>query len=348
MKQDVIVITEEENACDALLDDYVRRSREASVYHCSRWRKVIKESFGNRSYHLYSRNAGGRISGILPLVHLKSILFGNMLVSLPYFNYGGVCADDDSTQARLIDEAVRIAEAQRAHHIEFRQEKPFHNGYAVKTAKVSMRLDLPTSPDDLWRSFPSKLRSQAAKPQKEGMTFRIGKMEELEGFYDVFATNMRDLGTPVYPIRFFRSILEHFPENSWICNVYMTRVPVASGFLIGFKERMEIPWASSLKKHNRMSPNMFLYWCCLKFACEQGYGIFDFGRSTPGEGAYRFKEQWGAKPVPLYWNYWLPDGKELPEINPRNEKYRLAIRCWKRLPVALTKRIGPWIVKSIP
>ena len=341
-------MTEEEKACDDELDDYVLRSREASVYHRSRWRKVIKECFGHDSYYLFSRNAEGRISGILPLVHLKSHLFGNMLVSVPYFNYGGVCADNGTTQARLIDEAERVAQERHANHIEFRQEKPFHNGYAVKTTKVSMRVSLPSSYTDLWKSFPSKLRSQVTKPQKEGMTFRIGKGEELEGFYDVFATNMRDLGTPVYPIRFFRCILEAFPENSWICNVYLAGIPVASGFLIGFKERMEIPWASSLKKHNRMSPNMLLYWCCMKFACEQGFGIFDFGRSTPGEGTYRFKEQWGAKPVQMYWNYWLPEGKKLPEINPRNEKYHLAIRCWKRLPVALTKQIGPWIIKNIP
>lgn len=293
-------------------------------------------------------NDQGKPRGILPLVHMKSILFGNMLVSLPYFNYGGVSADNSVIERSLIDEAVRIAKSIGARHIELRQEKRFENGFGIKTSKVSMRLALSGSTEDLWKSFPSKLRSQISKPMKEGMSSRIGKSEEIDCFYEVFATNMRDLGTPVYPKKFFRNILESFPDNSWINTIYTGRQPVASGFLIGFKERMEIPWASSLRKYNRQSPNMLLYWNCLKFSCEQGYHVFDFGRSTPGEGTYRFKEQWGAKPAQLYWNYWMADGEKVPEINPKNRKYHFAIRCWKHLPVGLTKQIGPWIIKNIP
>lgn len=342
------ILGNEESSRDDLLDDYVRRSEEASVYHCSRWRTIIRETCGHGSFWLFSTNAEGAVDGILPLVHLKSVLFGNMLVSMPYFNYGGVCADEEGTETRLIEEAARIARRVGARHIEFRQEKRLNHGLPVKTAKVSMRRDLPATPDDLWESLPSKLRSQVRRPLKEGMTCRIGRTEELDGFYDVFATNMRDLGTPVYAKRFFRNILDGFPDNSWICSIYKGRMPVASGFLIGFKGRMEIPWASSLKRYNRLSPNMLLYWSCLRFSCERGFRVFDFGRSTPDEGTYRFKEQWGAKPVPLYWHYWLPDGEPMPQIHPKNEKYRIAIRCWKRLPVGLTKRIGPWLVKKIP
>jgi hypothetical protein len=117
---------------------------------------------------------------------------------------------------------------------------------------------------------------------------------------------------------------------------------------LSHKDRLEIPWASSLREHNFCSPNMLLYWSALEFACDRGDRVFDFGRSTPGEGTYRFKEQWGAKPVPLYWHYWLRDGGALPELNPGNPKYRIAINLWKRLPVGLTRLIGPPIVKNLP
>jgi len=235
-----------------------------------------------------------------------------------------------------------------ARFIEFRLVERWGDGFPVKTGKVSMVLDLPSSPKDLWEGFPSKLRSQIRRPEREGMEARIGREEELEGFYRVFSVNMRDLGTPVYPKRFFENVLRHFPDNSWICSVYRHREVAASGLLVGYRNRMEIPWASSLRSFNRFSPNMLLYWNSLKFACESGYDSFDFGRSTPGEGTYRFKKQWGAKPVQLYWHYWLRDEEQMPELNPRNPKFRFAISVWKRLPVPIANLIGPRIVKNLP
>lgn len=123
---------------------------------------------------------------------------------------------------------------------------------------------------------------------------------------------------------------------------------MASGFLLGFKEKLEIPWASSIRKYNRLGSNMLLYWSCLEFGCDRGFRVFDFGRSTVGESTYRFKEQWGAVPHPMHWQYWLARDGALPEINPRNPKYRFAIGMWKKLPVSLTRLLGPHLVRNIP
>lgn len=330
------------------IDDYVREKNITNLYHDRRWGKIIENCFGHKYNILYSENSEGRVDGILPLVHMKSWSFGNFIVSMPFFNYGGVCAEDESTQNLLIEEAIRIAKDLKVHHIEFRQEKSLNNGFPEKTSKVSMRLDLPGSSDDLWKSFPSKLRSQIKVPQKAGMTARIGGIDELKSFYDVFSDNMRHLGTPVYPIRFFRNILEEFPTNTRICSVYTGDIPVATGFLAGFKNRLEIPWASSIRKQNRLSPNMLLYWSCLKFACEKGFTTFDFGRSTKEESTFKFKEQWGATPHPMVWSYWVQDEGNIPDITPRNRKYQLAIGIWKRLPVPVTQMLGPRIIKNIP
>ena len=330
------------------IDGYVACSNTANLYHDYRWGEVIGRCFGHKYHFLLSENFDGAINGLLPLVHMKSWSFGNFIVSMPFFNYGGVCADDDSVRDHLIAEAVRIAKDLKVQHIEFRQEKSLQNGFPEKTIKVSMRLDLPCSPDELWKSFPSKLRSQIKVPQKGGMIARIGRLEELENFYEVFSHNMRYLGTPVYPKQFFRNVLEEFPSNTWICSVYMRDIPVASGFLAGFKNRLEIPWASSVRSFNRLSPNMLLYWSCLKFACEKGYTTFDFGRSTKEESTYKFKEQWGATPNPMVWSYWVRDEGNIPDITPRNRKYHLAIGIWKRLPVPVTQMLGPRIIKNIP
>ena len=331
-----------------MIHDFIKNNPISNLYHDYRWGKIIEECFGHEYHVLISENGEGRINGVLPLVHMKSFSFGNFIVSMPFFNYGGVCAEHETTESLLIEEAIRIAKDRKVHHIEFRQEKSLDKGFPEKTSKVSMRLDLPGSSDELWKSFTSKLRSQIKVPQKAGMITRIGGIDELESFYDVFSENMRHLGTPVYPKRFFRNILEEFPKNTWICSVYLGGMPVASGFLAGFRNRLEIPWASSIRKHNRLSPNMLLYWSCLKFACENGFTVFDFGRSTIGESTYRFKEQWGAAPAPMVWSYWVKNEGEMPDITPRNRKYHLAIGIWKKLPLSVTRMLGPRIIRNIP
>lgn len=330
-------------------DAFVAETPQASLYHLSGWKSVIERSFGHTTHYLMSLDGAQHVTGILPLVHLKSRLFGSFLVSLPYFNYGGACAVDEATARGLLGDAVQLARELGAEHIELRHT---HNSFPelpVKQEKVSMRLALPSDSELLFKSFESKRRSQIRRPQKEGMVASIGGAEELDAFYAVFSENMRDLGTPVYGKAFFRNILDTFPERTWICTVRDREGrPVAAGFLVEFRGVMEVPWASSLRRFNRFSPNMLLYWRMLSWACERQCVTFDFGRSTVDEATFRFKQQWGAQPMELYWHYWLRDSRPLPALNPANPKYKLAIEAWKRLPLPLTRLIGPAIVKNLP
>ncbi len=330
-------------------DKFVLSNKDSSNYHQLVWKNVIEKTFGHKTYYLFVLDDNEEIRGILPLVHMKSLLFGNFLVSLPFFNYGGVLADNNEAMNALIQRAEELGKELGVEHIEFRHSFPLDSvDLKVKTHKVSMLLDLPDDPDTLWKSFKSKLRSQIRRPQKEGMEVKIGTLDQVDNFYEVFSINMRDLGTPVYPKNFFVNILNAFPNNAWIVTVFYDNLPVASGFIIGFKDVLEIPWASSIRKYNRFAPNMLLYWSILEFACKNGFKKFDFGRSSPNKGTYRFKKQWGAKPHQLYWYYWLRKGEELPSINPDNPKYKMAIDLWRKLPLSVTKILGPKIVKYIP
>lgn len=332
---------------EILWDQYVQNCSEASLYHLVGWKRVIEKTFDHRTYYLYALQSNS-IVGILPLVFFNSKLFGNLLISLPFFNYGGIAADSNDTRKILLENAINIAQLEGAEHIELRHMENYNLGLPTKTSKVLMLLELPSTAEELWKSFKSKLRSQIRRPEKEGFTVKFGQMEEVDNFYEVFANNMRNLGTPVYPRQLFKNILLEFGDKTRICTVYADDRPIASGFIAGFKDTLQIPWASSLGKYNRFSPNMMLYWNILKFACDEGYKNFDFGRSTPNEGTYKFKKQWGAKPVQCYWQYWLASGEEMPEINPHNPKYKYAIEIWQRLPLSVTKFLGPKIVKFIP
>lgn len=329
-------------------DAYVGCSA-APVYHQSGWRDLIEREFGHRTHYLYATAAAGRWVGVLPLVHIRSRIFGSYLVSLPYFTYGGICAVAPEVESELAAAAAALAQRAGAAHVELRHDRPLGLGWPCKTGKVSMRLELPADPGALWSAFPAKLRSQIRRPLREGMTARSGGVELLDGFYEVFSRNMRDLGTPVYAKSFFDAILRAFPRQARIVSVHERGGrAVAAGFLLGWRGSLEIPWASSLREFNSFGANMLLYWHALEQGCREGFRVFDFGRSTPGEGTFRFKQQWGALPLQLYWHYWLRQGVPMPELNPRNPKYRLAIAVWKRLPVGLTRLVGPGVVRNLP
>lgn len=333
---------------EAAWEQFVQSRQEACGYHTAAWGGLISRVFGHTTYYLMARDQEGQIRGVLPMVFMKSPWFGRFLTSMPFFNYGGVLFESTEARDALLDAAAEMARGLEATHIELRQAAPLEIGWPVRSHKVSMRLELSQRYEDLLKAFPSKLRSQVRRGEKEGMTSRLGGLELLNDFYQVFARNMRDLGTPVYGKGFFREILRSFSKEARICAVYLADRPVAAGFVIGFRQILEIPWASSDRRYARLAPNMVLYNAVLQYACAEGYREFDFGRSTINSGTYRFKEQWGAKPLTLYWYYWLSEGTKLPELNPQNPKYQLGIRMWQHLPVPVTQFVGPAIVKYLP
>ncbi len=333
---------------ELLWDQYVSQEPRATGYHLIGWRRIVEETFGHATVYFSAIDDQGHLRGALPLVLLSSKMFGRFLVSLPFVNYGGTLADDDQTKRDLIDKAIQYAIKVGASHMELRQVESFDLSLPSSHRKVTMKLRLTEDFETLWKEFPSKLRSQIRRGQKEGMSVRFGGINCLDEFYGVFARCMRDLGTPVYSKHFFSTILKTFPKEARICLVCRNGETLAAGFLYGFRNSLEIPWAASDKRFSRLAPNMLLYGSVLEHACKEGFREFDFGRSTPDSGTYRFKEQWGAQPHQLHWYYWIKNGGELPQLNPQNSKYDLAIKAWQRLPLVVANWLGPQIVKYLP
>jgi FemAB-related protein (PEP-CTERM system-associated) len=220
---------------------------------------------------------------------------------------------------------------------------------AAKRHKVEMLLALEATVDGQWQAHDRKLRNQIRKGEKSALAVAVGGSELLDEFYGVFARNMRDLGTPVYSPRFFREVLAAFPDRT---RVFVIRLddgrPAAASIVHWHRDTIEVPWASTIRDFNPLSANVFLNWQMLRFSIEHGFRTFDFGRSTPGGGTFLFKQQWGAEPLPLVWEYWLPGGQELPDLSPANHSYSTAVKVWQRLPLSVASAIGPYIVRNIP
>lgn len=326
---------------------YVDSNTANHIYHDLRWREVIETSFAQTTRYLLARDTTGSVVGVLPLAQLQSALFGKFLISLPYFNYGGPLADNDAIARQLIAAAGAYSTEQALEHVELR-ETAARMGFPCKTHKVSMILKLPETIENLMSSLGAKLRSQAGRAERAGATATFGGIELLDDFYYVFCRNMRDLGTPVYSKGFFRNILETFADETCLHVVKIDGKPAAAGFLVSHRDTVEIPWASSLRRYNNLSVNMLLYRSVLEWSISNGFGFFDFGRSSTDGATYRFKQQWGSEPVQLHWNYCLPDGNDLPSLSPDNPKFALFIAIWKRLPVFASNLIGPHIVRNLP
>jgi FemAB-related protein (PEP-CTERM system-associated) len=314
---------------------------------------VFERTFGHEVLYLAAIQtppgaSAPAIVGILPVVGMKTLLFGRFGVSLPFVNYGGVVASDDTVARALLTEAIRLAEARRWKHLEIRHLDQRFTELEPKRHKVAMYLQLAESETKQWEAIDRKVRNQVRKAQKCNFTTAVGGGELVAEFYDVFARNMRDLGTPVYSRRLFEVLARLFPQQVKIHVVRDKATPISGSLTFAWRSMVEVPWASSLKEFRSQCPNMLLYWEMLRSAVNDGHRTFDFGRSTPDEGTFHFKRQWGAEPRPMCWEYWLPAGQTLPDQSPKNPKFAAAISLWQRLPLGVTTRLGPYIIRGIP
>lgn len=327
---------------------YVDRFGYDGFHLRTEWSDVLSGALGHKPWFLWAEREG-RIVGALPLMHVRGPLFGSFLVSQPYLNTGGVLADTPDVATALLDRAAALADTLDVKHLELRHEaRVAHDRLdRVNAEKVHMRLALPASPQQLWDGLKSKLRSQVRKPLQDArLQSRFGRHDELDAFYAVFCRNMRDLGTPPFPKALFRRMLDRF-DGAEICVVRLDGRPVAAGFLLHGPGVTLIPSASSLREFNATACNMLLYWRCLERSIERGQATFDFGRSSRDSGTHRFKAQWGAVEHPAAWQYCVRRGSAS-DMRPDSGKYDRVIAIWQRLPVWLTRLVGPSIVRGIP
>lgn len=328
-------------------DGYVLNRPAASAYHLAAWAGVIDRVFGHQTRYL-AVCAGDQVTGVLPMVLFDTPLFGRFATSMPFLNYGGILADTYEAAEVLLAAGIEAARAAKSSYLELRHSERMFERLPVQAHKVAMVLPLQASVDDQWKGLDRKLRNQVRKAEKSRLRIEVGGLDLLDAFYYVLARNMRDLGSPVHSQTFFREVLTTFPENTRVFCVMLGSTPVAASLVLWHGGKLEVPWASAIRTYNPLCPNVMLYWEMLKFGIGRRFTAFDFGRSTPLEGTYQFKRQWGAEPRQLYWEYWLDQGASLPDRSPKNPKFNTAIAVWRRLPVTFTRVIGPLIVRNIP
>lgn len=327
-------------------DRFVRSSPGGTVFHLSTWKRVVEDVFRHTPHYLLAFE-GGEIRGVLPLFEIRGLLSGHVLISVPYGVYGGLCAADAAARKALLNEARRLALRNRVRHIELRHRYEPEPGLPTKSLYVSFAKPLDADPDMNFAAILRKQRRFVRKGIKQGLEGRRG-WEPLAEFYEIYAANMQRLGSPPFPRRLFEAIRDHFGREAQLLTIWHEGRMV-SGVISFFYEDQVMPYyAGALQEAFALAVNDFMYWELMRGACLAGYRVFDFGRSRQGSGSYNFKRHWGFEPQPLAYQYVLVGSHKIPNVNPSNPRFRPLIGVWKRLPLPVTKWVGPTLTRWLP
>ncbi|MFH1148240.1 MAG: FemAB family XrtA/PEP-CTERM system-associated protein [Pseudomonadota bacterium] len=333
----------------AIWDEFVMNHPEGTFFHLIGWKNVIESTFRYRSYYIIAEEQD-RINAVLPFFAVKSRLFGSSLVSMAFGAYGGVLTLDENAVSPLMEKAQEITKQENLDYFELRNLYRQEADLPVKDLYYVFRREiLPTVEENL-QAIPRKARRMIrAGRDKYQLRSDIGREALLPEFYEIYARSVHQLGSPVYPKALFANLLREFKEDGEILLVRTPENKAIAGVMSFFYRDEILPYyAGSLPEGKEMAANDFMYWALMEYACEKGYKIFDFGRSKKDTGSFDFKRHWGFEPRPLCYQYYLHHLKSIPNISPVNPKYQARIELWKKLPLPVTKVLGPLIVKQIP
>jgi len=325
-------------------DLYVEQHPEATFFHRVGWKRVLVKAFGHRAHYLYAEE-NGRIRGVLPLIQVKSLLFGNTLSSTPFCVYGGVLADNDKIVEVLLQEACSLAQTLRVDALELRNRQALNVPWPTKRLYVTFRKEIVADPEENLKAIPRKQRAMVRKGIKAGLS-----SEEDEGWkrlYRIYSESLRNLGTPVFSRNYLRLLREEFGQDCRVLIIQHQGRDIAGVMSFYFRNEVLPYYGGSLPVARQLKGNDFMYWELLRRSGEEGITLFDFGRSKQGTGSFSFKKNWGFEPQPLHYQYHLVKVDAIPEVNPMNPKYQLFIKGWKKMPLSIANRLGPLLAKSL-
>lgn len=330
----------------AAWDAFVHAHPDATFFHRAGWRTVIERAFGQRPHFLYAQGPSG-IEGVLPLVHVKSLLFGNALISTAFCVSGGPIVATEAAHDALETEAFALMAELKADYIEYRDIKAGLPGWSYKDELyASFVRPMEADEDANLKQIPRKQRAVVRKAiEAPDLTFAVER--HARNLYPLYALSVRNLGTPVFTRRYFDALLDVFGEDCDVLTVSHAGTPLASVLNFYFRDRVLPFYTGSDPAARKLGANDLMYWRLMRHAVARGARIFDFGRSKRDTGPFAFKKNWGFEPVPILHGFKLREGSELPNVTPTNPKYALFIAAWKRLPLPVANFVGPLIVRNI-
>ena len=318
---------------------------QATFFHRAGWQRVLREVFRHDTHFLYAE-ADGRIEGVLPLAHVKSLLFGQSLVSLPFAVYGGVAASSPQAAEALEASAQELARELGVAHLEMRNVARRHADWPSQDLYVTFRKSILPDPEANLLAIPRKQRAMVRKGIARGLRSEIDS--DISRFFALYADNVHRHGTPALPKRYFQALQHEFGAD---CDVQIVTGPdgrpLSAVLSFYFRDEVLPYYAGDDPQARELAANDFKYWELMRRACASGVKVFDYGRSKRGTGSYAFKTNWGFEPQPLHYEYCLYKRDAVPQNNPANAKFQLLIAAWRRMPIGVANWLGPMVVRNL-
>ncbi len=325
-------------------NDFVNEQPNATFFHRAEWLDVIHRAFGHRGHYFYTER-DGQITAILPLFHLKTLMFGNALMSVPFCVYGGVVSDNEEDRQALINHACDLAKELKVDYLEMRNQYQREADWPGKELYVTFRKNIAPESEDNMMAIPRKQRAMVRKGIKAGLTSAVEN--DVDKLYQCYSESVRNLGTPVFSKKYFAILKEVFGDDCEVRIVSKDQEVVAGVMSFYFKNEVLPYYGGGVHAARKLYANDFMYWEVMEHARQRGIEVFDYGRSKVDSGSYRFKKHWGFEPEPLHYSYFLVASPEVPNISPNNPKYKFFVDAWRRMPLGISNRLGPWLARQL-
>lgn len=327
-------------------DAFVGDHPAATFFHRSGWRRVAAKAFGHEAHFLSATDGAGRLTGVLPLVQVRSRLFGHALISNAFTVGGGPLALDEASRQDLLRQAEDLGRRLGVDYVELRDTPVASEGWVARDdLYAGFEGPIPASEEDNLSQIPRKQRAVVRKALARELTTTID--DGPQQFFELYSGTMRDHGTPALPRRYFETLFEVFGADCEVLTVHHQGRPISSVLSFYFRNRVMPYYTGSRDEARTTGSNDVMYWSVMRRALERGCDVFDFGRSKVGTGPYAFKRNWGFEPRPIAHQYRLVKAGALPNVNPTNPKYALLIDAWRRLPLPVANAISPLLSRSL-
>lgn len=328
-------------------DLFVRSHVDGTFFHQLGWKSVMEKTYGYKPYYFCAKQ-GERITGIAPAFLISNWMTGRCLISLPFAVYGGICAENEESERALASQLETLANDLHVSYLELRNRRGcIRAGYHPNTRHSTFTLPLVRDTDVVYKAFPKDIRYMLRKAEKAGLRSRRG-FDQLDSFYELMTINLRRLGTPAFPKRLFENLISEYPGQVDLTVIYAGNQPVCGGMSFFFREWIQPYYIGSKEEAKALAANNFLWWELIKLGASTGHSTFDFGRSKKNSGNYDFKKKWNPHIEDLSYQVRLVRRKEAPDFSPMSPKFELATNIWKKMPLGLTRAIGPHVVRWFP
>ncbi|MBI2145838.1 GNAT family N-acetyltransferase [Candidatus Woesearchaeota archaeon] len=321
------------------------------IFHTFPYKQFIEEAFSCR-YQLLSAVDNGGIKTIFPFVDVRSKIFGNRIISSAYIEYGGF-AGDEKYVGPLLD--FLSEQYKRSHDVlEIRGGIAQFDSLLAKhliQKNFYQRFVLPLADEQtIWKNIQHAKRKAINKALKE-VDVEDVPVAEIPQLYSLYCRNMRAFGSPPYSKRYFESFYKHLVAKGMakVYGAYIHKkgeqklVAALLGFCYG--DRVHILIAVSDPRYQQHRPNDAMHWTFIRWACQNNYRWFDFGRVREGSGQFEYKQKWGPTVMDLPSYFMLWKSKEVPMVDP--EKHKLVVNLWKKMPLPVTKLVGMPLRKGL-